>query len=352
MAPDNACFQAQDFPAGSKLVAVEHPHPPLAPVAATRQREIVGAWRRHLEQQVAEGQLSAGSLRPYRRAAEAWLAFLEAHERSDMPGPATVGRFVASYRAGRSAQTVNLALAALRSCYRFAETAELYPDIARSARRLRTERRQPMACLEHAEVAQLLALIEGQDLRACRDRALVAVAYGTAVRASSLASMDVGGVDLAGGTVQHRAKGRRGEPSTAYMPPGASQAVAVYLRARHQIAPLDEGQPLWIALDHRAWGARLSTGGILRVVAALLERAGHRRRFPDGRLVARGVWGPHALRRSSLTRVVGEMGLEAGRAVAQHASTETLRHHYAAVQEDRQMRQAARLLDIVEPRPA
>jgi site-specific recombinase XerD len=350
MAPDNADFQAQALGLGSALVIAGHSDQPLTPVLATQQREIVDAWLRALEQQVMEGQLSSSSIRPYRRAASTWLSYLEAHERTALPGPSTVGRFVAWYRAGRSAQTVNLALAALRNCYRFAEAAQMHPDIARSALRLRTERRQPMACLEHAEVAQILAQIQGDDLRACRDRAMVAVAYGTAVRASSLASMDVGGVDLTGGTVQHRAKGRRGEPSTAYLPPGAAQAVAIYLRARHAVAPLDNVQPLWIALDRRAWGARLSTGGILRVVAALLERAGHRRRFPDGRLVARGVWGPHALRRSSLTRVVGELGLEAARAVAQHSSTETIRRHYAAVQEDRQMRQAARLLDIAVPR--
>jgi len=334
------------------LTDLIHTPPPSASAGvlpaftAASQRGLAADWVAYLRGQVAVGQLAEGTVATYSHATAVWLAYLERVARTDAPTPGTVSAFLAAILPGRRPAAANLLLAAVRSLFRWAGAHDRHPDIARGVRGVRLHHGGPLPCLDHLGVRGLLALVENDDLRALRDRALVSVMYGTGVRCVSLHRARVGDLDMAGGTLRHQGKGRRSADAVAYLPGGAMKAVGDFLAARHAQVPLADDQPLMIAVDHACFGMALSGCSMNRIIRALMERAGHARRGPDGRLVNAGQYTAHSLRRSALTTAADAHGIEVAAAVAGHASPETTRRAYVRVKLDGRLREAAVALDL------
>lgn len=318
----------------------------IAPFRAEAQRALATDWLRWLAEQVDLHQLAADTVATYRRGLGAWLIFLDSVARTDRPTPATVAAYLTALLPGRQPASVNLRLHVLRSLYRWAESGDRYPNIARSARAVRVCRDGPLPCLAHAQVAGLVAGVVGDDLGALRDRALITTLYGSACRTVSLARATVGDLDLAARTLRHQQKGRRSADSVAYLPAGTVTALVAYLAARGQGASILPTQPLFIALDHRSRGGPLSTCSMRGIIRREMERAGHARRGPDGRLLSPGIFSAHSLRRSALTTAADAHGLEAARVVAGHSSVEITRRAYVRAKADAQMRVVAQVLDL------
>ena len=318
----------------------------LPPFAATAQQALAADWAAWLRGQVDQGQLAEGTRTTYLQAVQVWLSFLGRVAHTDQPTPGTVSAYVAAVIPGRRPATVNRLLGGVRALYAWAEARDRHPDIARAVRGLRVDRSGPLPCLAHDGVRDLLAMVDGDDLGALRDRALVAVLYGAGLRLVSAARATIANLDLAAATLRHRPKGHRGDDATAYLPPSAARAVGEYLQARAEQAPLEMVQPLFIALDRRSFGAPLSTCTMSRVVRRLMERAGHARRGADGRLVNPGQFTAHSLRRSALTTAADAHGIEVAAAVAGHASPETTRRAYVRSKLDGRLREVAAVLDL------
>jgi len=313
---------------------------------ASRQHDLASDWMRWLAGQVELRQLAADSVATYRRGLSAWLVFLDTVARTDRPTPATVAAYLAALIPGRKPATVNLHLSALRAFYRWAESGDHHPDIARSAKALRVCRDGPMPCLSHDQVVGLLSSIAGADLKALRDRALLITLYGTACRTVSLARATVADLDLVAGTLHHQTKGHQSADSIAYLPASALKALGEYLAARSQCKTIAAHDPLFIALDRRSFGSALTTHSMRAVVRCSMLSLGHARRDADGRLVAPGIWSAHSLRRSSLTRAADRFGLEAARVLAGHSAVEITRRAYVRSKMDEQLRQVSKTLDL------
>lgn len=320
----------------------------LAPFLAEGQHALAEGWFRWLAEQVDLLQLAADTVSTYRRGLKAWLVFLDTIAQTDRPTAGTVSSYLVALIPGRCPATVNLHLAALRALYRWTESHDIYPNIARSARAVRVYRDGPLPCLAHAQVAGLVSGIVGNDLGALRDRALIKTLYGSACRAVSMARATVGDLDLASGVLRHRPKGHRATDAIAYLPVGATTALTSYLAAREHVLHFTACDPLFIALDHCSLGSPLTTCSMRAVVRKAMERMGHVRRGPDGRLVQAGVWSAHSLRRSALTTAVDAHGFEAARIVAGHANVETTRRAYVRAKADEQMRQVRSSLDLID----
>ena len=318
----------------------------LTPFCAEGHHALVGAWLAWLREQVDQRQVAAGTVATYGRCVRVWLAYLDTIARTDQPTPAMVGRFFAAILPGRKPAAANLLLNVVKSFYRWCEANDHCPNVARSVRSARVHRDGPLPALDHQQVAALLQLIAGDDLRALRDRALVATLYGTACRTVSLARARVDDLDVAAGTLRHRPKGHSSVDAIAYLPPGALATVTAYLAARHRRAEVASEQPLFVAVGGNCWGMPLTTCSMRAVVRALMERAGHARRGLDGRLLAPGVWSAHSLRRSSLTTTADAFGLEAARSLAGHASVEQTQRTYVTTKLDGQMRRVAAVLNL------
>jgi len=257
-----------------------------------RQRETL----REFERQVLALR-SPATAATYRPVVRAFLAELERPpsriRRED------VAAFLALYRELAPASQAR-ALTALRSFCRFlAEAGQLAsdPTVGLSVRVPRQEKR----VLATGQVARLLRAsldVPPDSWRrpiALRDRALLELLYGLALRRSEACAARVGDLDLTRGELLVR-RAKRGQPARLPLPPSALEALKRYLReARPGMvrgAPGDPGDPGTLFLNHR--GGRLTEGYASKLVATLGRRAGV------------SVY-PHALRRACASHL-----LEAG----------------------------------------
>jgi integrase/recombinase XerC len=149
-----------------------------------------------------------------------------------------------------------------------------------------------------------------QSLLASRDRAIVALLFGSGIRTFELVGLDVGDLDLEEGVARLRG-GRRRPPREAPVSVEALELIEAYLDERPEC---EEDQPLFVSRQ----GGRLTT----RQVQNLFKRAGRQSGYGE-RLH------PHLARHANALRQVTK-ALEKGRALREvaenlgHFSTETL----------------------------
>lgn len=157
-----------------------------------------------------------------------------------------------------------------------------------------------------------LAAEEEPDALALRDRAILELLYGTAIRVSELCGLDVDGVDVDRRTVRVVGKGDKERVVPFGMP--AHVAIAAYLdQARTQLLARARRTAPAGALFLGARGARLTPRTVYSVVSRLL-----------GPVMGEEHVGPHALRHSAATHLLdGGADLRAVQEILGHASLGT-----------------------------
>ena len=218
--------------------------------------------------------------------------------------------------------TANAYLTTVKSFYRWCEAEERYPSIARSIRALREDRSHPLPALSHQQVIALIGLVSEDTLVHLRDRAMIALSYATAFRSISVVRADIEDLDLAQCTISHQAKGHRGKDATAIMPRSVAELLCRYLARRRTEVGIPEHPrpaPLFIALDRRCKGQRLTSKTIRRQVLHYMERAGHAQRH-EGRLLNPGVFSAHSLRRSASATTAEAVGRDIAQGLLGHAA--------------------------------
>ena len=314
---------------------------------STNHRALAAAWVADLEAQAAAGMLAERTARGYRESVAGWLDWMDAQAVA-VPTPAHVMAYVAHLRAALAPATVNFRLAAVRGLYAWTETRNAYPAIGRSVRGLAVRKDEPLDCLDRAQVAALLPMVDGDAEAALRDRALVQVLFGTALRLVSITAANVGDLDLLDAVLVYQGKGDRSKARRAYLSPSALDALRRYLATRKDAAggELSPEAPLFSAVGNRAGGGRLTARSVRRVVVGLMERGGHVRRTEAGKIARPRVMSAHSLRRSGITAAYESGGLEAAQAFAGHADPKTTLRAYARVQKGKTLRRMAVALDL------
>jgi site-specific recombinase XerD len=327
-----------------EIIPTAAPQPLAIP---SSQQDIFRQWLASLKAKAKAGIISDRTATAYASNGNAWLDFIGCQD-IERPGPADVVAWVGElHEAGQKPSTVNAKLAAVKAFYGWAETAQLYPAIARSVKGPRVQKDEPLECLDTAGVAALLELVDGEALASLRDRALLHVLYSTACRLVSLHSINVADLDQETGEMAYKGKGDASKARKAYLGSGALDAVLAYLEAREKAeGELAPDAPLFAAVGNKAGGARLSTRSMRRVVVGLMERAGHISRDTEGKIRRPRVFSAHSLRRSSITAAADAVGLEAAQTLAGHADARTTRRAYARVQKGRTLRELAGVLDL------
>jgi len=316
---------------------------PLMATPTTNHAALAGAWAVDLLARAAAGMIATRTAESYPRNVARWLAWMDA-EAVLVPTPADVLRYVAALRdEGLKPATVNAHLDAVRGLYRWTETQNLYPAIARSVRGLRVRKDEPLDCLAPEKVAALLRHADRASIRGLRDAALLHVMFSTGLRLVSLCGLDVADLDRADCVLRYAGKGDLDKTRRAYLSAGAVAALARYLKARGR---LDAAAPLFAAVGNRCPGARLSARSVRRVITDLMEQAGHVRRDDEGHLTRPGVLSCHSVRRSAITAAYDVAGLDAAQTLAGHADPGTTRRAYARIQKGRVLRDLAGVLDL------
>jgi site-specific recombinase XerD len=321
---------------------------------------LADAWAADLRARAAAGLLAERTAAAYARNVARWLSWLDARALA-LPTPADVLAYLADLRmAGLKPASVNAYLDAVRGLYRWTETRNAYPAIARSVRGLAVRKDEPLDCLDRDAVAGLLAYTDGESLRGLRDAALVRVLFSTGLRLVSLCALNVADLDAGDAVLTYTGKGDRDAARRAYLAPGALDALVRYLAARRDACRVDPAPvndkprpaclapdaPLFAAVGNRAGGDRLTARSVRRVIVALMEAAGHVKRDAAGKIDRPRVLSAHSLRRSAITAAFDAAGLDAAQTLAGHADPKTTRRAYARVQKGRVLRGLAGALDL------
>jgi len=240
---------------------------------------------------------SVHSVRAYRRDLDALLAALG--RPLDEVRPADLRDcYRRQQQAGRSPSSINRAIGATRSFFRFIfEEGRLETNPAQALRSIRLGPPLAPKHLSVAEVQRLLSLPSPDTVVGRRDRAILILLYNTGLRVGELCALSREDVRLPSegwGALQVVGKGRRLHRLPINRP--AADALLAYLADR------DDTES---ALFLNRSGGRFSVRGIALLVNRYLRAAGITDR--SGPLVLRHTFATHALRARPNLRAVQEL---------------------------------------------
>ncbi|MBN1192552.1 MAG: tyrosine recombinase [Coriobacteriia bacterium] len=191
-------------------------------------------------------------------------------------------------RARYSKRTIARRLAAIRSFYRFCvmrHFAEGSPAAVLATPKL--TRHLPTVAPESL-LDQLIETPDATTSIGLRDRAILELLYATGIRVSELSGLDLGDVDVRGGTVRVMGKGSRERIVPIH--PAAVRRLTEYLNESRSHLRKDPACP---ALFLNRLGGRLSAGGVRRMLERHLNALGSSRQLT-----------PHDLRHSFATHLL------------------------------------------------
>ena len=224
----------------------------------------------------------------------------------------TVRGFLGALSA-RGLKTASLGrkLAALRSFFRFLNREGLLQgNPARPIPSPKKSKSLP-AVLTVDEASRLLETPGGPPRSPLRDRALLELLYSSGLRVSELTGLDLEDLDLRGGSVRVRGKGRK----ERIVPVGRKAVAAVQAYLAHERRDGGAGAAA-IFLNVRD-GGRLSTRSVHRLLGARALRQGWRKKIS-----------PHALRHSFATHLLeGGADLRAIQEMLGHQSLSTTQRY-------------------------
>jgi integrase/recombinase XerC len=252
--------------------------------------ETIDRFLRFLAAERGASPLTLKSYREDLRQLEEFL--LSAGCRSPAAASSVILRRFASglHAAGYAASSVARKLACTRSFFAFGQREGWVP--ANPAKPLRSPRRPRKLpkFLTGEEIARLLATPQERRPGGLRDRAILELMYSSGVRVRELVSLDDTDLDLRGGTVRVRGKGRR--ERLGIVGSHARAALSAWLAARPRPGggrTASRTQPLFT----NRFGGRLSVRGVARLLEKHLAVAGLSRRAS-----------PHTLRHSFATHLL------------------------------------------------
>ena len=200
-------------------------------------------------------------------------------------------RFAAGlHAAGYASTTVARKLASMRSFFAFGQREGwVRNNPAKPLRSPRRSRKLP-SFLTGDEIARLLTTPRSSDSGGARDRAILELMYSAGLRVQELVNLNDVDLDLRGGTIRVRGKGRR--ERLGIVGSHAQSALRAWLATRPKAttAPAPRAiQPLFT----NKFGTRLSVRGVARLLEKHLATAG-----------LSGRASPHTLRHSFATHLL------------------------------------------------
>lgn len=245
---------------------------------------------RFLRAMVAERGASPFTVKSYREDLLQLSEFL-ASAGCRVPADATsaiLRRFAGGlHAAGYAQSTVARKLASTRSFYAFGQREGwVRTNPAKPLRGPKRARKLPRF-LTGEEIGRLLAAPQPKQSGGLRDRAILELMYSAGLRVRELVGLDDADLDLRGGTVRVRGKGRR--ERMGIVGTHARRALETWLAARPRSASGSRTTPLFT----NRFGTRLSVRGVGRLLEKHLLVAG-----------LAGRASPHTLRHSFATHLL------------------------------------------------
>lgn len=292
-------------------------------------QEALAAFLCHLRD---ERDASSHTLKSYREDLQQALQFWQSSGQHVTDIAEITTRQVRSFLAwlhqrGYSRSTIARRLAALRSWFRFLCRQEvLRENPAEGIHSPRREHKIP-TFLTESDTVRLLEVVPSNGRLAARDMAVLEVLYSAGLRVSELAGLTLDDLDLEGGTILVRGKGKK--ERLAILGQAAVKALRAWLLERENLLK---------RLRRTAWhvfinknGTPLSTRGVRDLVRKYTLLAGLSGRITPHTL--RHTFATHLLDRGADIRAVQELLGHASLATTQiytHVTTRRLQDKYRA----------------------
>ncbi len=266
---------------------------------------------------------SPATVRAYRREVSRFLFTVGTNEPSAVNLTDVRGYIGTLVRDGLSPRSVNRAVSAVRTFYRFLRRYDAkMPDPTAGLRGLRSDLRLPTFLFEN-EVETLLD-VPGDGLLVARDTALLEFLYATGCRVAEAATLCLGNLNISTRTA--RVTGKGGKQRVVYLTDSASRALEEYLDRRFSAQPASRSEPaVFISKRGRALsdrGMRLAVGRYRHIVGK-----------PVTPHTLRHSYATHLLNGGADIRVVQELLGHASLSTTQvytHTSVERIRDVYAS----------------------
>ena len=264
--------------------------------SASRDSAPLREARRHLSAFLDYLQVECGlalnTRRAYQRDLQYFIGFLAGARLKDLAdlAPSHVEGFIRHLRGrGLAVASAARALAAVRMFCRYLVLHQVCPrDVSASISSPKLWHRLPTV-LDADTVRELLdAPQPGRDTHALRDRALLALLYAAGLRASEVASVRPGDINVHLGVV--RVLGKGGKERIVPVAEEALAAVGAYVAGARPAAGANGDLPLLLSRS----GRRLRREDVFRVVRKYVRRA-----------ALRGRISPHTLRHCFATHLLG-----------------------------------------------
>lgn len=203
-----------------------------------------------------ERQLSAHTLSNYQRDIGLFLTFLDDYVQQPLEQVCEkeIQQFISQgHRQQLSSKTLQRRLSALRSFFDFLVRSNvLGKNPAKLVQAPKAEKKLPKV-LDVDQTAHLLE-IDGTDILAIRDKAILELFYSSGLRLSELASLRISDLDLQQAQLRVTGKGNK----MRQLPIGskAMQAIKLWLKQRQQLSKQDEQNALFLSKHGRAISKR------------------------------------------------------------------------------------------------
>ena len=186
--------------------------------------------------------------------------------------------------------TINQKLAALKSLVNYASMSGKchYTLVNIKAEKL-TQYRDTKG-IPISQFKNMIDAVNTDTIKGLRDKAILLLLWGNALRRGEIANCDISDFRLAAGELVITGKGKIGQPETISLGKSAIVAINNWLVARIDYTSSD---PLFCAVHKGYWGNRLHTHSIYKLVQKYALAAGIDK-----------VMSPHRIRHSSITEAL------------------------------------------------
>lgn len=272
---------------------------------------------------------SPATVRAYRREVERFLRSVGTDDPSSVDASAVRRYIAALVHAGLASRSVNRAVSAIRTFYRFVRRYDSdTPDPTAGLRGLRVDSRLPVFLFEEEASAMLNSAavrdVPGDGLSAARDIALLEFLYATGCRVAEVATLRLDDIQLDERTA--RVTGKGGKQRMVYLTESATCSLVAYLRYRFK-AHAESRFERAVFLNRR--GGALTDRGMRLVVSRYRQQGGK----PVSPHTFRHSFATHLLNGGADIRTVQELLGHASLSTTQvytHTSVDRLRDVYAA----------------------
>ena len=208
--------------------------------------------------------------------------------------------------------TINQKLAAIKSQVNYASEAGKchYTLVNIKAEKL-TQYRDTKG-IPKEQFKLMMEATNNDTIKGLRDRAILLLLWGNALRRSEIANCDVSDFFPKAGELIITGKGKSGQPETISLGSGAIAAIDKWLAARKDYT---SSAPLFCAVHKGYWGNRLHTHSIYKLVQKYANLAGIDK-----------VMSPHRIRHSSITEALNLTNgdVRAVQKLSRHSNLNTL----------------------------